>query len=221
MPTSNRPIYVVGCGGHAKVVLDTLAAAGRPVAALVVQAAQLQQANELAARFAVARLMDDADLLEVGANRTALLVNGVGSIGDSGSRKRIFDQWRAVGYEFTNVIHPSAIISRLAWLGSGVQVFAGAVIQADAMLEDNVLINTGALVDHDCKIGAHTHIAPGAVLSGSVSLGACCHIGVGARIIQGLQIGAEVLVGAGAVVISDIPFHHKALGVPARAVSRN
>lgn len=132
------------------------------------------------------------------------LVNGIGSLPGHGLRAELFARYQALGYRFAQVISPRAMVSDYAELAEGVQVMAGAIIQAGTRIGLNTIINTGAIVDHDCQIGADNHIAPGSVLSGGVMTGARVHVGTGAVIIQGIVIGDDAVVGAGATVTRSL-----------------
>lgn len=213
-----KRIIVIGCGGHAKVVLDALQTMGTPADALVIEESQREQATSLAGLFDVKQILTDRMLLAGSDRQSAALVNGVGSVADTLLRKRIHETFLAAGFRFAEVIHPSAVVSRHAQLDQGAQIMAGAILHAGASIGANVIINTGALVDHDCCIGAHTHVAPAAALSGGVQIGQGCHIGTGACIIQGVQIGDGCVIGAGAVVIRNVESNQTVVGVPARVI---
>lgn len=147
---------------------------------------------------------------------TIQLVNGVGSVRVNPLRRQLFEHFKSKGYRFASVVHPSAIIAIDVVLSEGVQIMAGAVIQAGCHVGMNTVINTGSIVDHDCHIGDHAHISPGVTLSGGVRVGENAHIGTGATVIQGIQIGRNSLVAAGAVVIRDVPEDVTVAGVPAK-----
>ena len=144
------------------------------------------------------------------------LVNGIGSVGVATLRRSVYEKFKAQGFHFRQVIHPSAVISRRAVLEEGVQVMAGAVINIGSRIGEDTIINTRASVDHDCRIGRHVHIAPGVTLSGSVSVGDETLIGTGSSVIQGISIGESSLVGAGSNVINNIPDDCKVYGNPTK-----
>ena len=139
-------------------------------------------------------------------------------LGKSDFRRKLFESFKAKGYFFASVQHPSAIVSKGAFLLEGVQIMAGAILQIGCTVGDNSIINTKASVDHDTVIGSHVHIAPGVTLCGNVRIENCVHIGSGATIIQNIQICQDSTVGAGSLVIRNISANSLVFGVPAKEV---
>ncbi|MGE5373178.1 MAG: acetyltransferase [Solirubrobacterales bacterium] len=206
-----RPLIIVGAGGHARVLLDALESSGEEV--LFFTDPHPELANGRCGRYVV---HGSDDKIKKYIPDEVLLVNGVGSTRDTGPRKAVYESFKKLGYAFSSVIHPAAVISPQAVLEEGVQIMAGAVLQTGCRIGKNTIINTRAAIDHDCQIGEHVHIAPGAVLSGNVRIGNGTHLGIGVIILQGITVGANCLIGAGAVVTRDIPDGAVALGLPAR-----
>ncbi|MGH8533066.1 MAG: acetyltransferase [Gammaproteobacteria bacterium] len=202
--TQSKPVYVLGAGGHAKVVVSTLQAAGVTVTGL----------------FDDDRGKWDRRVLGVpvlGALEQGSEVNDAAAvigIGDNGMRQRIAEQYDNL--EWLSIIHPSACVHASARLGRGTAVFAGAVIQPDARIGEHCIVNTLASVDHDCNIGAFVHIAPGAHLAGNVLVGEGVLIGLGSSVMPHVSIGARTVVGAGSAVVGNLPPDVTATGVPAR-----
>ncbi|WP_195573589.1 acetyltransferase [Paenibacillus sp. 1001270B_150601_E10] len=207
----SKPVIILGSGGHAKVLYDILMQQNIYLLGYTDpfhHESKLKDLNYLGDDTIIySYLPEDIDL-----------VLGVGKISNESIRDRIYKEFSDKGYTFRSVVHKSATISPSASYGKGVQVMAGAVIQAGTMISDNVIINTGAIVDHDCIIESHSHIAPGVTLCGSVHIGSSCLIGAGATIIQQLSVGNGSIVGAGAVVVNSVQACKKVIGVPAREV---
>ena len=191
----NKPVIVLGAGGHASVLVDILRSQGVIPLALVAPTTGVP-------RVVLADIPlwnDEAKILAHHPDEVDL-VNGIGSLPGNTLRAELFARYRVLGYHFAQVVSPKAIISDYAALEEGVQIMAGAIIQAGSRIGANSIINTGAIVDHECHIGGDNHVAPGAVLSGCVETGAEVHIGTGAAVIQGISIGTRAVVGAGATL---------------------
>ena len=212
-PETIARIVIVGAGGHARVLLDSVRAAGHSqVLGFCDAHSELHGLN----LHGVPVIGDDEALLRMYQPDAVMLVNGLGSVGDCARRMQVFERFKVYGYKFANVIHPTAYIASEVKLGEGVQIMAGALVQTSASLGDNVLLNSQALVEHNCRISNHVHIASGAVVAGLVHIGQASHIGCGATVIQGISIGPRVLVAAGAVVVKDVARDSTVMGVPAR-----
>lgn len=200
-------VVIIGGGGHAKVVIESLRAAGETVAAIV------DADPTPRAVLGVPVIGDDLALADLrGQGLSKLFV----AIGDNRLREKLGRKAREQGFVLVNAIHPSAVISPSAQLGEGVAVMAGVAINADSRIGDLAIINTGAVVDHDCVLGAACHLGPASALAGGVTLGERAFLGVGARAIPGVRVGADTIVGAGGVVVRDLPDAVLAIGVPAK-----
>ncbi|UFJ40049.1 acetyltransferase [Brevibacillus humidisoli] len=209
-----NPVIVIGGGGHAKVLIDSLQAQLIPILGFT-DISDKQGKTVLDVPF----LGSDDQIYRYSPSEVEL-VNGIGSVVDASSRRQVFEAFKQRGYRFAAVIHPSAIVSRYAQLGEGVQVMAGAIIQPGTVIGANTILNTKASLDHDCHIGQHVHVAPGATLCGQVRVEDHAHVGAGATVLQGVTIGQASIVGAGAVVTQSVPQGITVVGVPARELSK-
>ena len=213
LPSSGaRPIYLLGCGGHGRVVLDCLQACGLPVQGIIDAALPRGALVD-----GVTVLGGDEQLAQLDTRKAAVCI-GVGMMPGSTRRAELFSSCRQRGFELISVTHPSAALAPRRCFGAGVQVMAGAIVQTGVRLEDNVIVNTRASVDHDCAIGSDVMIGPGAVLCGEVRIGAGAYVGAGAIILPGMQIGARSVIGAGSIVIRDVAEGVKVGGNPARVM---
>jgi sugar O-acyltransferase (sialic acid O-acetyltransferase NeuD family) len=204
---------ILGGGGHARVLIDCLQAAGRAQLYGVLDRDGAQWGQTL---LGVPTLGGDELLADVVAKGVNCFAVGLGGIGDNRPRQRLFELGLSFGLEPLTVAHPTATCSRWAKIGLGSQLFPGSIVNAGAELGVNVIVNSGAIVEHDCIIGAHAHVATGARLASTVQVGEGAHIGAGATVRQCIAIGAGAIVGAGAVVVKDVPPYTVAVGVPAR-----
>lgn len=206
-----KGIVILGTGGHARVLLEALKLSGQTVVGFT----DLEMKSDYI--MGIPFLGGDDTVFSYQPHEI-LLVNGIGSVTVSDRRRNLFEKLVRRGYQFANVIHPSATISESLKLGKGSQIMAGAILQAGCCVGDNTIINTRAAVDHDSVIGDHVHLAPGVILSGGCIIGDSVHIGTGAIIIQGIKVGARSLIAAGSVVVRDIPCDAYVRGNPAVCV---
>lgn len=207
------PVIVIGGGGHAKVLVDTLLAQSFKVLGITDSNAEKHGRKILGVP-----IIGDDEVIKQYAPNSILLVNGLGSIKATNNRTRLYNYYKASGYCFAKVVHQSAIIASDVNLSEGVQIMAGTVIQTGSCIGCNTIINTGVTIDHDCLVGSNVHLAPGGTVSGEVQIGDGSHIGTGAAIIQGIKIGNNCTIGAGSVVINNVPQSAIAAGVPARVI---
>jgi sugar O-acyltransferase (sialic acid O-acetyltransferase NeuD family) len=140
------------------------------------------------------------------------------AMGSNTIREKVTNFLSASKIAQINIIAPSAIVSRTAYLGESVFISNGAIINAQVEIGNGSIINTGAVIEHECKIGNFTHIAPSAVLAGNVTVGDRTFIGSNTVIKQGITIGKDVIIGAGSVVIRDITDGKKVVGNPSREI---
>lgn len=206
----SRPVIVIGGGGHARVVVDCLLAQGQQILGFTAPTQQAELAKGIT-------WLGGDEILGSYSPREIQLVNGLGSVREPGLRMERFETYVALGFHFAEVIHSSAVVSKLAQKrGEGCQLLAGSIIGPNVNLGDNVLVNSRSVIEHDCIVESHVHVATGAILCGGCHVGAGSHIGAGAVVIQGVLIGAGAIVAAGAVVTNNVNPMSLVAGVPAK-----
>jgi sugar O-acyltransferase (sialic acid O-acetyltransferase NeuD family) len=202
-----KRIVVVGAGGHAKVVIATVEAAGGTVVSVLDDDREKWEKSLLGHRVSGpietgSWPADVSFLLAIGHNQT----------------RAAFAQ--LLPGPFAVVIHPSAVVHPSVVLGAGTVVLAGSVIQPDARLGRHVIVNTRASIDHDCVLDDYVHVAPGVSLAGGVRLMSGVLMGINSGAIPGATVGAGSVIGAGGIVIGSVPDGVTAVGVPARPLAR-
>lgn len=202
---SNERVVVLGAGGHAKVVISTLRAAGYEIEAVFDDDPTKHGSQIMGIPIKGA--------LSEAAGRDYKY--GVVAVGDNAVRKAISE--RIIGFSWLTVVHPHAYVEASVCLGEGTVVFAGAVLQTDTVVGRHAIINTGATIDHDCVLGDFVHTAPGAHLSGDVTVDEGALVGIGSATIPGVHVGAWSVIGAGSVIVSDVDVQSTVVGVPGRA----
>src|SRR5687767_12946289 len=104
--------FIIGSGGHARVIADILHARGEPSPTLVHQSDLPERYNR-----------DAGDVVIVG-------------IGDNYTRRTIVESVSRdiPGCVFGNAIHPSAVIARAVEIGVGTVVMAGVVVNVGSRI---------------------------------------------------------------------------------------
>ena len=100
----------------------------------------------------------------------------------------------------TNLIHPTAVISKLVKIDRGICFMANSVVNPGSVIKFGAIINTSASIDHDCSIGKYCHISPNCSLSGKVKVGNYTWIGTGSSVKDEITIGTNCIVGIGSKV---------------------
>lgn len=146
-------IVIIGCGGHGRIVAETIRAGGEYKISAFADDDQTMHG----------KLVDGISVVgqwkELPADRFCV------AVGDNGDRKRIFEQVLAAARFAAKVVSPRAYVSPAAAIGEGTVVLAGAVVQAGAAIGRNVIINCGAVVDHDAVVGDHAHVGANATVA--------------------------------------------------------
>ena len=198
-------IVILGFGGHAKSVADSIRRAGQ---------FSIAGYTDLRPSDSPYEYLGTDDVLErlyASGIRSAVL--GMGFMGKSSPRDSLTEMARKIGFRFPAIVDPSAQIARDAVVGEGAFIGKNAVLNAESSAGDFSIVNTGAIVEHESVVGAHSHIAVGAILCGGVRVGCRTLIGAGAVILQGLQVGNGCIVGAGSIVLGNVEDGRKAVGV--------
>lgn len=203
-----KRLYIIGAGGHGKVVADAALLQGmwEKIYFLDDRYPSLKSVMgiEVVSQIHSCNQLSDA-------NSEAII-----AIGNNALRETLQEQLIVQGVTIATVCHPNAIMAKSAQIERGTVVFAGAVINAEAKVGQGVIINTSAIVEHDCVIGNWTHLCPKVACAGNVQIGTHVWVGMGANIIQNIHVGNSATIGAGAVVVRDVKTHQQVVGVPAR-----
>lgn len=193
-------IIILGKGGHAESLVDIVERENKyEVAGYVVNDTYQQAGSE---KYPI--IGCDADLEQIfqrGIRNAAL---GIGYLGKSDLREKLWNKLKKIGYSLPIICDPSAVLAGSVQIGEGTMVGKGAIINANASVGKVCIINTGAIVEHDCIVEDFSHISVGSVLCGGVQIGKASFIGANATVIQGKRIGSRCIVGAGTTVRKNV-----------------
>jgi len=205
--TDPSRVVIIGGGGHAKVVIEALRAAGFPPPLGIID-----PRSPAPAVLGVPVLGGDEMLERLRAGGPCAAVVAVGH---NLARQRVGDRLAALGFALPPVLHPAAHCSPSAVVEEGAVVMARACLGPESRIGRLAIVNTGAVVEHDNRLGQAAHVAPGCALAGGVVVGERALVGIGSAVRQGIVIGADAVVGAGSAVVRDVPPGARVGGTPA------
>lgn len=205
MGNDKESIVILGFGGHAKSVADSILKAGK------YHVAGYTDTHDCKSRFEYLGTDDELEnIYQQGIHKAVL---GMGFMGNSVLRDTLVRIAKNIGFEFPMIIDPSAIVAKDAEIGEGTFVGKRSVINADSRIGNYCIINTGAIVEHENVIDNYSHVAVGVTLCGNVAIGHHSLIGAGTTVIQGKQIGSNCIIGANSTILSDVEDNMKCYGI--------
>ncbi len=191
-------IVLIGGGGHAHSIMDTLIRCGQYEIAGYTERCGEKSMGTLR------MIGTDDDLERIYSSGIQNAAVAIGYLGKGDIRERIYIRLKQIGYRMPVIIDTSAVISDSVSIGEGTYVGKRAVVNANTQVGKMCIVNTGTIVEHDTDIGSFSHLAPGSVLCGGVRLGKGVLVGANATVIQGVSIGDGAVAGAGTTVRHDI-----------------
>lgn len=205
MVNNKEDIIILGYGGHAKSVADSILKAKK------YNIMGYTDLHECDCHFKYLGTDDELrNLYKQGVHKAVL---GIGYMGKSKVRDTLVSEAKEIGFEFPVIIDPSAIVASGATIGEGSFVGKKAIINVDSNIGDFCIINTGSIVEHKGVIGDYSHIAVGVILCGNVGIGHHSMIGAGTTVIQGQTIGDNCIIGANSTVLTNVRDSMKCYGI--------
>ncbi len=193
-------ILLIGAGGHAKTVVDTIEKQKNyEIAGFIEQDGHIDKCYRGYPVIGTDKELEK--LYQTGICNAAITI---GYLGKSDIREKIYYILKKIGYKIPVIIDDTAIIANDVLIGEGTYVGRNAVVNADAELGKMCIINTAAIIEHDCRVGDFTHVAVGAVLCGGVMTGKGCLIGANATVLQTIMIENYSIVGAGKMIAGTV-----------------
>ena len=188
----SEPLLLIGCGGHARSLIDLVESSGRwQVMGLV---GLPEQVGDEVLGYPV--IGSDQDLPSLRQQCSHALL-ALGQIGFPTHRQRLVADLECFEFILPTVISGHAHVSRHAQLGKGISVGHGTIINAGACVGDYCILNSNALIEHDAVIGAYCHISTGALVNGGAMIGEGSFIGSGAVLRDGLNLPSHTVISAG------------------------
>lgn len=209
-------IFVIGGGGHAKVVASVLKKhpCWDPVGYIEISDKNLL----LGLRF----LGNDSEIKQImnrfEVNSAAI---GIGYAGDHEYRRNVIQRVLDLNVSMPVIISTDARVQESTEIGDGTIVMDGSTIQPGTVIGNYSILNTNTSIDHDCSLGDNVHLAPGVTVCGHVTINDNVFVGAGSTIINGISIVGNATIGAGSVVIRSIEKPGLYVGNPARLISKS
>ncbi len=196
-------IVILGMGGHAESLVDILERQRQyEIAGYVVNDETSEKEG-----CAYPILGNDGDLERIYQSGITNAAVGIGYLGKSDIRERLWTTLKRIGFRLPIICDPSVILSKSVQIGEGSMIGKGAVLNVNASVGKMCIINTGAILEHDCQVGDFSHISVGTVLCGAVTVGRSVLVGANATVIQCISIGDGTIVGAGTTVRRNVKNH--------------
>ena len=93
------------------------------------------------------------------------------TIGNNKLREKVYETAKKAGYEFPNIIVPSAYISPYAKIGCGCVFLNNVVIQNDTVVGDGVILNPGVEIHQQSVVGNNVLIYTNSVVRSYAKIG--------------------------------------------------
>jgi sugar O-acyltransferase (sialic acid O-acetyltransferase NeuD family) len=193
-------IILLGLGGHAHSVVDSIEQAGKYNIIGFLETREMQ--GKRFRDYQVLGVDDNIQEYFDKGIRNAFIT--IGFLGYGNIRNQLYKQLKDIGYAVPNIIDRTAVVSKKIELEDGIFIGKNAIINANVKIGEMCIINTGAIVEHDCEIGRFSHIAVGSVLCGGVLVGEQTLIGANATVIQEKRIGNCCIIGAGSTIRKNV-----------------
>lgn len=191
-------IIILGAGGHAASVIDSLEREG------IYDIAGYVANDEKVGNSDYPIIGTDSDLERLYQSGIRNIAIGIGYLGKSDLREKLYKHIKLIGFFLPIIRDPSAMISKRAEIAEGTFIGKGVIINRRAVIKEACIINSGAIVEHDCKVDKFSHISVGSVLCGGVSIGKATFVGANTTVIQEKKIGNNCVLGAGITIRKNV-----------------
>ena len=192
-----KPLILVGGGGHCKSVLEAAESAGYSILGV------LDMPEEVGKEILSTKVIGTDDDIPAYVDIAEFVIT-VGFIKNPSIRIKLYNKIKEAGGKLATVIASTAYVSKYAEIGEGTVVLHQAFVNAGAKVGKNVILNTATNIEHDAAIGDHCHISTGTMVNGEAQIGDATFIGSQSVINQCVKVCDSVVVASGSVVHKDI-----------------
>ncbi len=169
-----KKIGIIGAGGHAKVLAETIDLIN---SLQVVGFIDDKVEKGVAVHKDIPVLGSIREIKEIAGQCDAFVMG----IGNNEIRKQVAELYTGQ-IVFETIIHPRAFVSETADIQPGTVVLAGAIVNANAQVGSCCIVNSNVVVDHDCVVGDFTHLAIGTLVGSNSVVSPLLKTGIGQAI---------------------------------------
>ncbi len=207
-------IFIIGSGGHAKVIIDIVEKDGL-YNILGLLNAQPNIGEKILGYEVLGKDTDLAKFAKSHAIKGVII-----AVGDNFTRSKVVARIRKENPElsFFSAIHPQTAIARDVKVGQGTVIMAGVSVNINSTIGEFCILNTNASLDHDSVMSDFSSLAPGVTAGGECEIGAYSAINIGAVLLPRIKVGEHSVVGAGALVNKSLGSFEVAYGSPAKKI---
>ena len=193
----NKPLVLVGGGGHSKSVIEAAESAGYNILGV------LDMPEEVGKTILSTQVIGTDDDIPAYVDKAEFVIT-VGFIKNPATRIKLYNRVKEAGGKLATIIASTAHVSKYAEIGEGTVVLHQAFVNAGAKVGCNVILNSFSNIEHDAMIGDQCHISTGAMVNGECKVGKCCFIGSQSVLANCITVGDDIIVGAGSFVRKTI-----------------
>ena len=117
-------------------------------------------------------------------------------------RKDIFDELKAKGFSFANLIAPQAVVMSEK-TGEGNWFHDFCYVSHDTQIGDNNEFRAFSTIGHYTTVGSHNHFSK-CTIGGATKIGDCNFVGMQAIVYNRVNVGNKNFIGAGTIVKKDL-----------------
>lgn len=190
---NQKPLILIGGGGHCKSVIDVAESAGYTILGI------LDKPELVGNKVLGYEIIGTDDDIPQYVDKAEFLIT-VGQIKSPAIRQKLALLVMRAGGKFATVIANDAYVSKYAKIGTGTVVMHKAVLNADACIGEHCIINTMANIEHEVQIGGFCHVSTGVMVNGNCVIGDEVFIGSGSVLYNGISVIDNAIIPAGSVV---------------------
>jgi sugar O-acyltransferase (sialic acid O-acetyltransferase NeuD family) len=212
------PVIVLGAGGNCRDIVDAMLDVNAASDSPVFEPLGYLDDDPAKAGTVLGGVPVLGPLASWSEHTGASFVNGLNGVELTGRKAQLLGDLGIPDDRWTNVVHPSAVVSAMAQLGIDVVLLANVTVNSSARIGDHAMVLPNSVISHDAVVEDFCYLTPGVVLAGYVHLGPGVYIGAGAVVRHRVTVGAGAVVGMGSVVLTDVAAGTTVVGSPARAL---